>query len=115
MGQGGALEHEDAVGDRFEVEEGSVGGLQVLSMVTHLGRGEPMMRSWTSDHQRWLIVQGGTWYQGDARDAEPVANGARLWSKWVDDDEPLAEGEAAGAGTSRVMQPASRCGGGSIA
>jgi hypothetical protein len=45
MGQGGALEHEDAVGDRFEVEEGSVRGLQVLSMVTHLGRGEPMMRS----------------------------------------------------------------------
>jgi hypothetical protein len=27
MGRGGALEHVDAVGDRFEVAEGSVGGL----------------------------------------------------------------------------------------
>jgi hypothetical protein len=43
MGRGGVLEHEDAVGDWFEVEEGSAGGLPVLSTVAHMGGRRPVV------------------------------------------------------------------------
>jgi hypothetical protein len=56
------LDHDDAVGNQFEVEEGSAGGLPMLSTAVHHGGGESMMGSQTSGRRWQPMVRGGSRY-----------------------------------------------------
>jgi hypothetical protein len=68
-----------------------------LSAVAQLGGGGMTMGSWTVGHRCRLGGHRGAQQRHDARGG---GGRARQWSEWADDDELLAEGEAAGAGTS---------------
>jgi hypothetical protein len=81
--------------DRFEGLEEDRAHREWLTTATQLRGGGTVAGAWTAGRRHCLGGCRGAQQQSDAQGG---GSGARQWLEWADDNEPLVEGEAVGAG-----------------